>query len=180
VWSIEEGRGGAQLPGDGLRFDDFYRREYRAMFTLATALCRDSHAAEDVVQDAFVALHGSWERISHYDDPGAWVRRVIANKAVSRWRRLASETRALARLGRADLVTDLPPDERDVWRQVRRLPRRQAQAIALVYLDGLMVREVAAVLKIDEATVKTHLQRGRRALAKQLALGDDEEMHDDG
>jgi DNA-directed RNA polymerase specialized sigma24 family protein len=47
--------------------------------------------------------------------------------------------------------------------------------VALVYLDGLAVREVAAVLGIDEPTVKTHLQRGRRTLARHLAVADAEE-----
>ena len=47
---------------DGNRdFDGFYRSEYGRVLALAVALCRDRAAAEDVVQDAFVAAHRKWE-----------------------------------------------------------------------------------------------------------------------
>jgi RNA polymerase sigma-70 factor (ECF subfamily) len=143
------------------------------MVTVAVALCRDSHAAEDLVQEAFASLHRQWERIRDYDDPAAWVRRVIANRSVSRWRRLAGEARALVRLGPPDVVDHLPADDRNVWLHVRRLPRRQSQVVALFYLDDLSVKQVAEVLGIDEPTVKTHLQRARRSLAKRLAIEDE-------
>ena len=57
----------------------------------------------------------------------------------------------------------------EVWRAVRALPKRQAQAIALLYWEDLSVKEIAAVLECGEETVKTHLKRGRQALAAVLA-----------
>ena len=75
-----------------------------------------------------------------------------------------------------------PPIEVDVadpafWDAVRRLPRRQAQCVALHYLEDRSVADVAAVLDISPDTVKVHLHRGRRALAEALGLTtiDDEE-----
>jgi RNA polymerase sigma-70 factor, ECF subfamily len=153
----------------GEDFEDFYRREYRRVLALATALCRDKTAAEDVTQDAFVALHRSWAKVRHYSDPEAWIRRVVANRSVSRWRRLRTEASGLVRLGRAEAAIVTDPETDDVWAAVRALPRRQAQVIALTYLDDLPIRDVARILEIDEPTVKTHLQRGRRALAASLA-----------
>lgn len=160
---------GDQPSPDGLRsFEDFYRNEYPVVLSLAVALCRSPAAGEDLTQDAFMALHRNWDRISGYADPGAWVRRVVANRSVSRWRRLASETRALARLDRHTQVGDLHLEDQELWAAVRRLPQRQAQVIALTYVEDLAVKDVAAILAIDAATVKTHLQRARRALAAQL------------
>jgi RNA polymerase sigma-70 factor (sigma-E family) len=161
---------------DRLRsFEDFYRNEYPVVLSLAVALCRNPAAGEDLAQDAFLALHKSWDRVSGYSDPGAWVRRVVANRSVSRWRRLASEARVLARLHHHAQVGELVLEDREVWVAVRQLPRRQAQVVALTYLEDLPVKEVAAILGIDAATVKTHLQRGRRTLAAQLHLDDGHE-----
>ena len=58
---------------------------------------------------------------------------------------------------------------------MRRLPRRQAQAIALHYLDDLSVADVATILEISPDTVKVHLHRGRPALADALDLPTDPE-----
>lgn len=156
-------------------FEDFYRNEYRMVLVLAGALCRDRHAAEDVTQDAFIALHKNWEQVRHYQDPRAWIRRVVANRSVSRWRRLRSEARSVVRLGRPIETFAVDPETDDVWSAVRALPRRQAQVIALIYVDDLSVRDVARVLEIDEATVKTHLQRARKALAAALAAVDQDD-----
>jgi RNA polymerase sigma-70 factor, ECF subfamily len=100
------------------------------------------------------------------------VRRVAANLAVSRWRRLRSETRALARLAarQPTEVADLPAPDAAFWAAVRALPRRQAQAIALHYLEDRPVAEIATVLGVAEGTVKSALHTGRRTLAARLNL----------
>ena len=59
------------------------------------------------------------------------------------------------------------------WAAVRRLPRRQAQAIALTYLEGLTLQEIATVLDVSVPTVGTHLQRARRTLAAALNVSEE-------
>ncbi len=54
------------------------------------------------------------------------------------------------------------------WDAVRRLPRRQAQCVALHYLEDRSVADIARVLGIGEATVRVHLHRGRSTLAAAL------------
>jgi RNA polymerase sigma-70 factor (ECF subfamily) len=58
---------------------------------------------------------------------------------------------------------------------VRSLPRRQAQAVALHYLEDLPVAEIARVLGCAEGTVKAHLHHGREALGRRLALFEERE-----
>lgn len=153
-------------------FDAFYRAQYRPVAGLAYALCGDMGRAEDITQEAFAAAHSSWPRISNYDDPGAWVRRVAVNKATSLRRRRYAEARALARLGsrRAPANTGSDVDEDAVWTAVRTLPRRQAQVVVLTFVDQLGANEVAHVLQCGEATVKTHLHRAKATLAERLGL----------
>ena len=79
-------------------FEDFYGREYLAVVGLAYALSGSRWGAEDLAQEAFLAAHRDWDRIGAYDQPGAWVRRVVANLSVSGFRRRAAEAKALARI----------------------------------------------------------------------------------
>jgi RNA polymerase sigma-70 factor (ECF subfamily) len=160
------------LVGDRGSFEHFYRSEYRRVLGLAYGLCGDRGLAEEVTQEAFLAAFKSWEGL---DNPAGWVRSVVANRSRSWLRRRYAEMRALVRLGaEADpSIREMPADSAHFWWQVRRLPRRQAQAIALVYLNGLAVRQVAEILGCAESTVRVHLTRGRRALAE--AFGTEEE-----
>ncbi|MGA7282791.1 MAG: SigE family RNA polymerase sigma factor [Acidimicrobiia bacterium] len=154
-------------------FESFYRREFREVVGLAYALSGSRLGAEDLAQEAFIAAHQHWDRIGGYDKPGAWVRRVLANKAVSGFRRRAAEAKALTRLAgqRRHVLPELEPEDEEFWKAVRRLPNRQAQAIALFYVEDRPVAEIAEILECSPATAKVHLHRGRRALADELGLG---------
>jgi RNA polymerase sigma-70 factor (ECF subfamily) len=162
-----------RVPGE---LDDLYRREYLSVVALAYGLSGSRGGAEELAQEAFLEAHRAWDRISRYDDPAAWVRRVVVNRSVSHVRRRVAEARALTRvMGRRELPAVLPESDAEFWRAVRQLPRRQAQAVALHYLDDLSVADVAAVLEISPDTVKVHLHRGRRALADALGLSIEDE-----
>lgn len=153
-------------------FDAFYQREYRLLVALAHALTGSPAQAEDVAQEAMLAAYRRWDEVSRFDAPHAWVRRVCANMAVSVVRRRIVEARYLLRLRRRDVeVVDLEDDDATFWAEVRRLPRRQAQCIVLLYVYGCNVAEVAEILGCSSGTVKTHLSRGRLKLADRL--GDD-------
>jgi DNA-directed RNA polymerase specialized sigma24 family protein len=154
-------------------FEAFYAREIRAVVGLAVVLSGNGRAAEDLAQEAFLAAYRNWSRVGSYEDPAAWVRRVVSNQAVSRFRRIAAETRALLRLGGESFVVPASdPEAIYVWREVRRLPTRQAQVIALKYYDQQSISGIAEVLGCSEATVKTHLRRARETLARRLDAGD--------
>src|SRR5919106_3224608 len=128
-------------------FEGFYQSEYRAMLGIALALAPDTSAAEDLVQEAFITAHRRWDRVSQYDNPKAWVRRVLINRATSLRRRVSAELRALTRLGPPEPATpDFSAETSDVWKEVHRLPRRQQQAIVLHYVGQLSMVELADVM----------------------------------
>lgn len=149
--------------------DEVYRREFPALMALAYGLSGSRAAAEELVQDAFLAAHRQWSRIGSYDDLGAWLRRVVVNRSVSAVRRRVAEARALTRLGaRRELPGVLPEPDEELWRAVRALPRRQAQVVALHYGDDRSIAQIAQILDCAEGTVKAHLHTARQALAKAL------------
>src|SRR5215211_8631653 len=162
-----------EAPGESLTFDDFYRREYRHVLGLAYVLTGNQWVAEDTAQDAFAAAFRGWRSIVAYDSPGAWVRRVTCNRAASVLRRRVRETKALLRLaGRMQTLIELDEGDAAFWQAVRRLPPRQAQVVALYYMEDYSVGEIAEVLDCSEGTVKTPLSRARDAVARQLQLED--------
>lgn len=152
-------------------FDDLARRERPGLVAFAWSLTGDGGAAEELAQEALLAAYQSWDRIGAYDKPGAFLRKVVANGAVDRLRRRGREATALARMAaRPAPVVQLEPEDRQFWEAVRALPERQAQAVALFYLEDRPVAEIADILGCATSTAKVHLHRGRIALARTLGL----------
>lgn len=155
----------------GEHFEAFYRREYRLVVALTYSLSGSRTAAEDIAQDALTHAYRDWDRISALEFPAAYVRRIAANMAVSRTRRLVAEAKAVLRVShRRHLPAELEPEDADFWAAVRSLPPQQAKATALRYAYGCSVEEVAAALGCSTGTAKAHLHRARRSLAQRLQL----------
>ncbi len=161
-------------------FEAFFRVEYPRLVTLLVAVTGSRGAAEDLAQEALIRAHARWDQIVRYDKPGAWVRRVALNLASNHGSRRRSEGRALARLRSQRpsepyaYADDDPVEVDDFWALVRRLPARQAAAIALHHLEDRSVAEVASAMGCSEGTAKTHLRRGRIALAALLQIPEED------
>ena len=167
----EDTTDGPPVPAPFERFSGdyttFFRREVRSLVTLAAAIA-GADRAEEIAQEALLRAHREWDRIAMYDKPGAWVRRVTINLATSSRRRRFSERRARERVGGRRQLDAPPPEVDEFWALVRRLPDRQAAAVALHYLDDLSIAEIADALGCAEGTAKAHLHQARRTLAEQL------------
>lgn len=166
----------AALPAS---FDDLYRREYPQLVRSLLVLTGRRDVAEELVQDAFAAAHRRWTTVGSFERPDAWVRRVALNAAVSSARRRTTEAQLIFRMGRERRAEETwTPETADIWRAIRRLPARQAQVAVLVMVEDRAIAEVALILECTEDTVRTHLRRGRAALARQLAVDSEGEDHE--
>ncbi|MDP9302207.1 MAG: SigE family RNA polymerase sigma factor [Actinomycetota bacterium] len=168
--------GGSAAVGSSETFEEFYAREFPAVVGLAFALSGSRTASEDLAQEAFLAAHRNWERVAGYEQPDLWVRRVVSNMSMSMFRRRYAEARALARfaLGTATTLPELSHEDAEFWAAVRSLPRRQAQVIALRYLDDRSVAEIAEILGTATGTVKKQLHDGRQNVVRRLRLEEDD------
>jgi RNA polymerase sigma-70 factor (ECF subfamily) len=148
-------------------FEGFYRHQYRPVLALAHVLSGSPSLAEEVTQEVFMAAYRQWDRI---ENPEGWVRTAVANKVHSWRRRRYAEARAFARMGtgRQSTVDEMPVETSHFWAEVRRLPPRQAQTIALFYLEDQSVTKTAEILGCSESTAREHLMRGRKTLAERL------------
>ncbi len=171
--------GGAEHPG----FDDLYRAHWHRVVALGWTLTGSRAAGEELAQDAFLDAYRRWDHVGGLERPGAWVRRAVANRATSHRRHLRVVEAGVVRLATAartaqsahDTASAPPDTDPDFWAAVRALPERQAQAIALHYLEDMGIDDIAALLDCRASTVRVHLSRGRRTLARTLPDATSEE-----
>ena len=147
----------------------FFLAEHGSVLRTVQLILGDRQAAEDATQEAFYRLLVHWRKVSQYERPGAWVRRVAIRIAM----------RARRRRERFDEVElsghDVESASRvDVQRALRALSPAQRAAVVLFYYEDCPVGEVAKLMEISEGAVKTHMHRARKHLAE--ALG--EELND--
>ena len=153
---------------------DLYRVQRLPLLRLAVLLTDDRATAEDVVQDAFLALQRRW----HAVDPAAaagYLRTSVLNGVRSLHRRRVVARRHLQAVGvedvpPADLALLLTEDQREVVTALRTLPRRQREVLVLRYWSELSEAEIAEALGIARGTVKSSASRGLASL--QNVLGD--------
>jgi RNA polymerase sigma-70 factor (ECF subfamily) len=146
-----------------------YFREHYARLVRALALAHgDGEAAADAVQEAFARAHARWGSLRHYEDPVGWVRRVAINLLHDDRRRTTRKRRALTRLAAEPLDTVAPPEPSGLADLLARLPQQQRTAVALFYVEGLAVADVAAAMDLSPGTVKSHLHDARRQLRARL------------
>jgi RNA polymerase sigma-70 factor, ECF subfamily len=149
-------------------FDELYQSQYGAVLAMAFALTGDASEAHDLTQEAFCRAWQRWARVARYDDPLAWIRRVVSNLATSRWRRLATARLHLHRHLPGHMPA-LEPDHVALVAALRNLPTKQRQAIVLFHLADRPLAEIAHELGVPVGTVKSWLSRGRAALAVHLS-----------
>ena len=154
-------------------FDTFYAREFRSLVALTYVLSGSPMLAEDLAQEAMATAYRQWPRVSAMESPTGFVRRTASHLAASAVRRRVAEAKAMLRLtSQRTVVPPLDEPDEQFWAAVRRLPTRQAQAVALRYIYDT-VSEVAEVMSISEGAAKAHLFRGRQALIRALGLPTD-------
>lgn len=163
--------------GDECAFEQLVRAHQRYVFNLAYRVLGDRSEAEDVAQETFVR---AWRGLPSFRAEcrfTTWLYRIARNVCLNRLPRLEAELRQTEVLGQAMACPDPEPDEVLDARErhaflhaaLAKLPEKYRLVLTLRYLQGFSYAEIADVLNLPLGTVKTHLHRGREALAARLA-----------
>ena len=145
-----------------------YAEHWASLVRLGALLLRDPVAAEEVVQDAFIAMHRRWGSIREQDKAVAYLRRSVVNGCRSVQRR-----QAVARRYVPDREHEVDSAEAVVIAGARRaalltaldgLSRRQRDVLVLRHWLDLSEADIAAMLRISRGAVKSHSSRGLKAL----------------
>jgi len=153
-------------------FQEFYQANYRAIVAIVAAVLGDRAEAEDVTQEAFSRALARWYRVSSYDLPEAWVRRVALHLAIDSARRVRRAASLRARVAAnpvssaSDPLDPLPSTR--LLAALLRVPLRQREVLVLHYLADLPIAVIAADRGMSTGTVKSRLAAGRRRLEAEL------------
>jgi RNA polymerase sigma-70 factor (sigma-E family) len=148
-------RGGEVGVASVRAFEDVYRSEYARMTRVAHLITGSNEHAEEVVQDAFVALYQRFDQVL---DPSGYLYRAVVNGCRMRLRRrqMAERVRHLRPIGAVGVG---PPELDETWSALARLsPRRRAVVVLRFYAD-LPLDDIAEVMGCATGTVKSQLHR---------------------
>ena len=143
----------------GCTIESLYRSQWTPMVRLAWLMLGSREVAEDVVQDAFLGVARSWDRVH---SPVAYLRTAVVNGAREHARRFQ---RAAALVERApDPV--LPVELSHMWGLVQDLPDRQRHAVVLRFYLDLDFKQIADLLGCRSATARSLVRRALISLRK--------------
>jgi RNA polymerase sigma-70 factor, ECF subfamily len=165
--------------GDADAFEVIYERHSRVAFSLAFRLLGDRPSAEDLVQDAFLAV---WRSVDSYTPARGsvrnWLLSILHNRGVDRLRTLAAMARRQEAL---EQVEERRPEEPDaaalgigralagsVREELSALPGEQFEVLKLAYYGGFTHQEIAEMLELPLGTVKSRMRLGLERLRRGL------------
>lgn len=134
-------------------YTEFVQERQGRLRRAAYLMCGDADQAEDLLQEALIALAEKWEKVEY---PDAFVRKVIYRQRVSWWRKTRHETvvETLPDRGVGDGAERRARDA-EVHDVLRSLPPRQRAALVLRYFEDLTEAQTAEVMGIAVGTVKS-------------------------
>lgn len=168
---------------------ELYAAHWRRLVRTALLLVRDLETAEDVVQDAFIAMHGRWSQLRDPEKALAYLHRSVVNGARSALRRRTVAGRYLSTQRAASIERLDPAAEQraldrgrvhEVLEALQALPERQREVVVLRYYADLSEADTADHLGISRGAVKSHASRGLARLRELLPdLSDENEDRDE-
>jgi RNA polymerase sigma-70 factor (sigma-E family) len=150
-----------------------YLAHFPSLVRLAAVLLDDVAACEDVAQEAYVRVAQARRRLRDPDAALAYLRTTVVNLSRSALRRRMVAGKYGFRLSKPDAEGDATVSvvERDAMlAALRKLPRRQREAVALRYYADLSEAQTAEVMGVRVGSVKAYTSRGLRMLADELEV----------
>ncbi len=156
------------------------------VYATAARLTANDAQAEDITQEVFLRAYEHFDMLRHSPTAGGWLKTVATHLVINhmgryrrRWRlfsELSEGGEQPAELEAASATLDALFAQEDAERRaalvrdaLERLPPQQRVPLVLFHFEELPYQQIAAMLDVSLAKVKTDILRGRLALAKQLA-----------
>ena len=148
-----------------------YGTQYRTLVRLAALLMGDARAAEEVTQDAFVAMHRAWRLLRDRDKAVSYLRQSVMHRSrsVSRHQAVADwntpgHAAGKPRAGQGAITQEHPT----VISALRALPPRQREALVLRFYLDLPEEEAASAMGASRGEVRSHTAGAMAAMRNML------------
>lgn len=137
-------------------YESFVRSHGGALFRIAFLMCQDHHEAQDLVQSALAKIYTAWGRVQKVEHPEAYARQVLVRTFLSRRRRARVRELPLREDQQHPAAAGTDLDLRlTLLAALRRLPARNRAVVVLRYLEDHSIQDVATMLEISPAAVKS-------------------------
>ena len=160
----------------GIDFAEIVRRHQSAVFSIALHFLADRSAAEELAQDVFLQLHANLSAMKSDDHMKFWLRKVTAHRCIDYKRRRKPPQVSLddAAEPAAPVQSGDPFLARRLRQYVASLPEKPRLVVILRYQEDMRAEDIAEVLAMPLATVKSHLQRSLAMLREKVtrAMGE--------
>jgi RNA polymerase sigma factor (sigma-70 family) len=171
--AVSERHAPSDPPARPASFEAFFHGEHERLLRALYLVTGNAQEAEELMQDAFVAIWERWDRVVAMDEPTGYLYRTAMNRFRSRLRRTARAARrviGVAEGGDAFAAAD----ERDALaRALALLPERQRAALVLTELLGYGSEDAGRILGVKDVTVRSLASQARAALQNHLEERDE-------
>ncbi len=148
-------------------FDEFFIAHFHQVERSVAYVIGDREVAKEITQDSFVKLLQHWEKVSRYERPDLWVRRVALRDAQRErrrgWRRTTVEASTSP-----SAVTPTDSPRAEVLDAVAELAPKQRAVVVLFYFEDRPMDEIASILGCSVSTGWSQLHNARKRLAGML------------
>jgi RNA polymerase sigma factor (sigma-70 family) len=154
-------------------FERFYEAERDGLFGALVLITGNRHEAEEITQDAFVAVWERWDRVSAMEAPTGYLYRTAMNAFRKRLRRTATALRRVVGVKPEQDAFAAADARQVVATALAGLSRRQRAALVLTELLGFSSEEAGRALGIKPVTVRVLASQGRAAMKKSVGWSDE-------
>jgi RNA polymerase sigma-70 factor (ECF subfamily) len=164
--------------GDSRAYEAIYQKYAKAMYNTSLRIVNHTGDAEDVMQEAFTDAFRSLEDFHYKSTFGAWLKRIVINKSINQLRKRKMDLIDIEKTNIGNVAEEDGPDEQelelrveDIKKAVALLPNGYRTVLTLYLFEGYDQEEIADILGVSHATVRTQYMRAKKKLLQYIKLG---------
>lgn len=164
--------------GDKQSFGELYQKYAKAMYNTSLRIVNHTADAEDVLQESFVDAFAAIDSFAYKSTFGAWLKRIVINKSINALRKRKMDIIDIEKTPAIHMAEEETYDEEaikykveEVKRAVKELPNGYRTVLSLHLFEGYDQEEIAEILKISHATVRTQYMRAKQKLLLLIKQG---------
>jgi len=164
--------------GDQKSYAGIYQKYAKAMYNTSLRIVNNTGDAEDILQDAFVDAFASLDAFQYRSTFGAWLKKIVINKSINHLRKKKIDLIDIDKTAVGEQPQDETLDEKDlqlkveeIKKAVKLLPNGYRTVLSLYLFEGYDHEEIAEILKVTHATVRTQYMRAKQKLVSLIKQG---------
>jgi RNA polymerase sigma factor (sigma-70 family) len=157
--------------GDPRSYHELYQKYAKAMYNTSLRIVNHTADAEDILQESFVDAFAAIDSFGYKSTFGAWLKRIVINKSINALRKRKLDIIDIDKTSASVLPDEESYDEEaqqfkveEIKKAVKELPNGYRTVLTLHLFEGYDQEEIAEILKISHATVRTQYMRAKQKL----------------